>query len=126
MRYLNCLTGRQNIFRASVLFFYGSQANICSVRVKESRLAFIYSSKESKIFAKFTGKLRGKEKKRTNNTWCKGVDQKGLQITVPTRLSFCHSASRRCVIFGGYMAPVVRNLHRRLLWTRWCTLSFLL
>ena len=125
MRYLNSLKGRQNIFRASVLFFYGSQANICSVRVNESRLAFIYSSKESKIFAKITRKLRGTEKKRNNHTRCKGVDQKGLQITVPTRLSFCHSASRRCIISGGYMAPVVRILHR-LLRTRWCTVTLLL
>jgi hypothetical protein len=125
VRYLDSLAGRQNIFRASVLSFYGSQTNICSVRVNESRLALIYSSEESKIFAKITRKLRGKEKKRINHTWCKRADQKGLQITVPTRLSFCHSASRRCVVFGGYMAPVVRNLHR-LLRTRWCTLPFLL
>lgn len=125
MRYLNSLTGRQDIFPASVLFFYGSQANICSVRVNESRFAFIYSSKKSKIFANITRKLRRKEKKRNTHTWCKGVDQKGLQITVPPRLSFCHSASRCCVIFDGYMAPLVRNVHR-LLRTRWCTLSFLL
>ena len=125
MRYLNSLTGRQNIFRTSVLFFYGSHANICAVRVNESRLAFINSSKESKIFVKISGKLRGKGNKRNSHTWCKGVDRMGLQITVPTRLSFCHSASLRCVIFGGYMAPVARNL-LRLLRTRWCTLSFLL